>query len=290
METTVTTEDGRELRLDVGGDPDGPMILYHHGTPMSRLLYEPYVRHAKENGACLVGYDRPGYGGSTRQRGRAVANAVADARSIARALGKERIVTWGISGGGPHALACAALAPDLVAAAAALCCPAPYGALGLDFYDGMGELNVEDMQLALRDPAEFEKKSAADAEEMLAGSLEDHIKILESLLSDVDRAEMTGELANYFLEGAKIGLANGPGGYIDDGFAFVGPWGFDIAEIAVPVQLWQGREDRFVPFSHGAWLAEQIPGVDAHLSAEDGHLTLYGKVPAVQSWLLAHLT
>ncbi len=289
MEKTITTADGRVLCLEVAGDPDGPVIVYHHGTPMSRLLFSAHVADVETKGACLVGYDRPGYGGSSRHQGRSVADVVADVRAIAADLGTERVLTWGISGGGPHALACAALAPDLIAAAASLAAPAPYGAQGLDYFEGMGELNVEDIKLALRDPEAYEKKATADAEEMRQATVEEMIEQLESLLSEVDLDAFSGELATFLADSAHIGLDSGADGYIDDGFAFLRPWGFDPADTAVPVLLWQGRNDQFVPFGHGKWLADRIRGVEAHLSDSDGHLTLFGRVPDVHDWLLSHL-
>jgi pimeloyl-ACP methyl ester carboxylesterase len=85
-------------------------------------------------------------------------------------------------------------------------------------------------------------------------------------------------------------LASGVEGWLEDDLAFTRDWGFDLADIRVPVQLWQGREDRFVPFAHGEWLAERIPGVDARLSDQDGHLTLQlRRVPEVHAWLREHL-
>ena len=122
----VTTPDGRTLSVQIGGDEAGVPVVAHHGTPGCGLLYEGTVIDARARGICLIGYDRPGYGGSTRHPGRTVADAVDDVRAIAAALGVERIATWGASGGGPHALACAVLAPDLVAAAACIAGPSPY--------------------------------------------------------------------------------------------------------------------------------------------------------------------
>jgi pimeloyl-ACP methyl ester carboxylesterase len=285
----IETHAGRRLCIEVAGDPDGDVIVFHNGSPNSRLLYPPDADDAVGRGACLVGYDRPGYGGSTRRAGRSVAAAVDDLRAIAAALGVDRLVTWGISGGGPHALACAALAPDLVAAAAALASVAPYDAPGLEFFEGMGERNIEDFRFAADDPDAAAVKTAAVAEAMLQATAEDLLGQWATILSPADAAAVSGELAAYMIDSLQTGLGPGPGGWIDDGAAFVHPWGFDPADIAIPVQLWHGRQDRFVPFGHGRWLAGRIPGVDAHLNDTDGHLTLLRRVPDVHAWLLAQL-
>lgn len=124
--------------MDIVDPPEGDVILVHLGSSGSRLLYGPAIADAAARGARLVGYDRPGQGGSTRLPARAVADLVADLRAIAVAHGVERLVTSGLSGGGPHALACAALAPDLVAAIATFASVGPFGAEGLDFLAGMG--------------------------------------------------------------------------------------------------------------------------------------------------------
>ena len=138
----ANARDGRTLRVVEAGIPDGVPILVHHGTPGSGLFYPPWVSDAEERGIRLLGYDRPGYGSSTPSPGRSVASAADDVVAIAEALGLKRLSTWGLSGGGPHALACAALLPNLVVAAAALAPPAPYGSDGLDWFAGMGEQNV----------------------------------------------------------------------------------------------------------------------------------------------------
>src|SRR5579859_2902183 len=162
MEQTVRTPDGRTLALDIGGDPGGKPVLVHNGTPNSRLLYGPDKQDAAERGLRLIGYDRPGYGGSSPHPGRTVADCAADVRAICAALGIDRLAMWGISGGGPHVLACAALLPDLVAAAASLASPAPYGAEGLDFFAGMGQANVDDIKLELTDEAAARARTDQD--------------------------------------------------------------------------------------------------------------------------------
>jgi pimeloyl-ACP methyl ester carboxylesterase len=117
---------------------------------MSRHLYGPNLADAAEQGLRLVSYDRPGYGGSTPQPGRAVADCAADVSAICAALEIGKLAVWGLSGGGPRVLACAALIPDLVTAAASLASFAPYGAEELDWFDGLQAADA--CRLALTDP------------------------------------------------------------------------------------------------------------------------------------------
>lgn len=147
IQRTITLEDGREIRLVEAGCPDGIPVIEHHGTPDSRLLYDRWVEDAQTRGIRLISYDRPSYGGSSPYPGRSVANAAADVAAIAQALSLKRLLVWGASGGGPHALACAALLPDLVVAAATLASVAPYQAAGLDWLAGMGEDILRNLRL-----------------------------------------------------------------------------------------------------------------------------------------------
>jgi pimeloyl-ACP methyl ester carboxylesterase len=282
----VDTPDGRRLALWEGGDPDGLLVLMHHGSPGAGLLYEPHVRDAAERGLRLVGYNRPGYGDSTRQQGRAVAAAAADAATVADALEAERFATWGFSGGGPHALACAAQLPERIVAAASLAGVAPYGAEGLDYTAGMGEDNIEEFGLALDDPDALRPRHEADAATVLAGDAAALAGMFETLVSPVDQAMFHGRLAAFLHAGMAAGLGAGVDGWLDDDVAFVSPWGFDVGAIEVPVLVWHGDHDRFVPPAHGDWLAEHIPGTEASLRADDGHLTIAERrLPDVHAWL-----
>ena len=281
----VTAPDGRTLRVHEAGAADGPLVLVHQGTPMSGLLFEPHAIDAARRGVRLVAYDRPGYGGSTPAPGRSVADSVEDVRAIADALGAERLVVGGISGGGPHALACAALLPDRVAAVASLASVAPIDAEGLDWLAGMGEMNLDEFAAARQGRAALEAylepqaRATVTAEGLLEG--------LRSLLSDVDAAVLTGDLGDYLAASMREATQQGVAGWRDDDLAFDKPWGFSVEDIRVPVLLWHGEHDRFVPLTHGQWLAARIPDADARLSAEDGHLTLMQRrVPEVHEWLL----
>jgi pimeloyl-ACP methyl ester carboxylesterase len=272
---TVTTPSGRTLRVHTAGDAAHPTVFVLHGSPSSGMLYPPNVEDAAARGLRLVSYDRPGYGGSTPDPGRTVGDAAADVLAIADHLGAERFAVWGHSGGGPHALACAALLGDRAAACAALSGPAPWGAEGLDWTAGMGEGNVEDFALAVAGGPAYEARLVEMREELLSADEQGVFEAMQTLLSPVDRAELTGEIAAFLAAATAEGLAPGVDGMRGDDQAFVHPWGFDLATIPGPVRIYHGHHDRFVPVSHGEWLAGQIPAAEAHISADDGHLTLY---------------
>ena len=287
---TARTPDGRTLAIEDAGDPAGRPVLVHNGTPNSRHLYGPAAADAAARGLRLIGYDRPGYGGSTPQPGRTVADCAADARAICAELGIERLAMWGVSGGGPHVLACAALLPDLVTAAASLASLAPADAEGLDWFDGMGQDNADDYRLLRTDPDAVRAKLESDREQALAASAADLAKMLQTLLTPTDAAILTGEFAEYLAYADREGLAPGTQGWWDDGVAHASPWGFELSAIGVPVLLMHGRHDQFVPFGHGQWLAARIPGVDARLLDHDGHLTLEtNRIGEVHAWLAERL-
>lgn len=289
MERTVRTPDGRTLAVQDTGDPGGKPVLVHMGTPGSRHLYGPNQRDARERGLRLISYDRPGYGDSSPNPGRLVADCAGDVRAICAELGIDRLAMWGISGGGPHVLACAALLPDLVAAAASLASLAPYDAEGLDWYAGMGQANVDDFQLFFKDEAAARAKTDQDREDAKDLTAEAVNKQLGTLLTPTDAA-VVPEMAEFLASSTRAGLAPGSQGWWDDNRCLALPWGFGLSDISVPVLLMHGRQDQFVPFGHGEWLSRHIPGVEARLLDNDGHLTLRAhRVPEVHAWLADRL-
>ena len=286
MQRTARTPDGRTLAIEEAGDPNGRPVLVHTGTPNSRHLYQPNTIDAAVRGLRLICYDRPGYGGSTAQPGRSAADCAADVRAICAELGVDRLAMWGVSGGGPHVLACAALLPDLVTAVASLASPAPMDAEGLDWFAGMGELNVEDFRLFLRDREASRVKMESERKEMLATSATELADVMRTLLAPADAAVLKDALADYLAYCNHEGLGPGVQGWWDDSVALCTSWGFEPSAITVPVLLMHGRADRFVPFGHGQWLAAHIPGVEARLFDHDGHLTLLtNRIPEVHAWL-----
>jgi pimeloyl-ACP methyl ester carboxylesterase len=284
---SVTTADGRTITVREAGDPDGVPLLVHHGTPGSSLFYEPLVEDATARGIRLFSYDRPGYGGSTRVPGRRAADCAADVAAVCDALEIGRFCVWGVSGGGPHVLATAALLPDRVAAAASLASVAPYDAEGLDFTAGMGEQNVVSFRSVVAGEEAHHAQLEADLARILGATADDLVEAWSSLLGPADRRVLSHALAEFVLESIHAGIDGGTGGWFDDDVVFVEPWGFDPASIRVPLLLWHGQQDMFVPFGHGVWLTEHILGVDSRLTADDGHLTIVERqIGEVHSWLL----
>ncbi len=253
-------------------------VVCHHGTPSTGLLYAAW----EEDGVRLIGFDRTGYGDAPRRRGRSVADVVDEVVALVDSLGIDRFATWGISGGGPHALACAALLPDRVTAVAALASPAPYPAEGLDWLAGQGEMNVVEFNAALAGETAVRPLLEQWHAELAAGGPEALRDSLGSLLTGPDREVLTGRLAEYL-----YAATGGVEGWLDDDLAFVRPWGFDLGSISVPVLVRHGEQDRFVPVEHAHWLAAAIPGAELEVTRDDGHLTLYERaIPSVHAWLL----
>jgi pimeloyl-ACP methyl ester carboxylesterase len=287
---TISTGNGRKIRINEAGQLDGIPVLVQRGTPQSRHLYDCWIEDAQSRGIRLIGYERPGYGASTAHPGRTVASAASDVALIAKELGLNRLYVWGISGGGPHALACAALLPGLVVAAAALASPAPYPAEGLDYFVGMGESNVAEFRAALEGRQACERYVEADASELLGVDPDTVMQGFRSLLCPADAAVLTTDFANFVVRSVLEGIGETRNGWIDDKMACTTPWGFQLGQIRIPVMIMHGGQDQFVPWSHGKWLASRIPNVDARFLPDEGHLTLSARcIPEVHTWLLSKM-
>jgi pimeloyl-ACP methyl ester carboxylesterase len=288
-ELDVTLRDGRTLHVYDDGDPDGNVVVQHHGTPGSGLTYPPDIEGARERGLRLVSYDRAGYGGSTPTPGRSVVDVVAHIEDVLDSLEIERYVSFGGSGGCPHSFACGARSERCLAAAA-IASPTPYPAEGLDWLAGMGEDNIVEFGAALEGPEKLEPYLEHEAAQYADATPEQIKDVMASVLPPVDAAVLTGERAEHFKRSNDRALAQGIAGWRDDDIAFTKPWGFELDEIRVPTLLWQGEQDLMVPAAHGRWLAERIPGVEAHISEEDGHLSIsVGRLGEIYDWLAAKL-
>jgi pimeloyl-ACP methyl ester carboxylesterase len=269
-------DDGRTLRVYDSGDAhdEGTLtVVWHHGSPQTGALLEPVLAATSARGMRLVSYGRAGYGGSSPLPSRDVASAASDVGDIATALGLERFAVMGASGGAPHALACAALLPDRVTAAACLASPAPFDPDDVDgWFAGMAG-DGAGLRAALAGPAARERQQeTADFD--------------PTSFIDADYAALEGEWAPL---GDDVGraAAYGTGGQIADDLAFVAPWGFDVGAITAPVLLVQGELDRVIPSHHARRLQEQLPAAELWVRPHDGHISVLSAVPEALDWLLA---
>ena len=277
----MTTPDGRQLEYRVTGRLDGPAVLFHTGTPGATADFSGVTGAANAAGVRLIGYSRPGYGRSTERPGRSVADVVEDSVALLDELGVHEFRTLGWSGGGPHALACAALLPGRCKAAALLASVAPYGARGLDWLDGMDQSNVEEFTATLAGVDELVAHLQPDVEGLANISGAELAEGMGGLLSSVDKAAVTGTFSDELAFAFRGAVENGVAGWRDDDLAFARDWGFELSSITIPVAVWQGRQDRMVPYAHGEWLVAEIPNARAHLFEDEGHVSLIAQIDKI---------
>jgi pimeloyl-ACP methyl ester carboxylesterase len=270
----IALADGRTLEVLVAGPEGAPLLVNLHGTPSGHDLAAGVLEAATRAGLRVASIARPGYAGSTRRPGRSVADVVPDVLAVVDALGADRFAVMGTSGGGPHALACGALAADRCVAVASVSGVGPWAAEGLDFLAGMGEGNEIEFGAALAGEAPLHELLVPWREEMVSAGAEGTFASMQSVLSPPDQKVFTGEVAAHLHESVALALRDGVDGWVDDDLAFTRPWGFEPADVSVPVFLWQGEQDLMVPPEHGRWLAARLPDCRARLLPDDGHLTL----------------
>jgi pimeloyl-ACP methyl ester carboxylesterase len=274
-ETDLDLGGGRTLHIyDTGTGGESLTVFWHHGTPNTGSPPGPLLPASAERGIRWVSHDRPGYGGSTAQPGRDVASAAADVASIADALGIGQFAVMGHSGGGPHALACAALLPERVLAAVSGAGLAPFGADGLDWFAGLNPGGEAELRAATRGRAELESCLAT-------------AEFDPEMFTPADHAALEGPWS-WFESVVGPAIASGLGPMVDDDLAYVSPWGCDPREIRQPVLLLHGDQDRMVPSSHGEWLAAHCPTAELWLRPGDGHISVLSAGVAALDWLQEH--
>ena len=282
-ETDIRLADGRTLhaydaRADrVAGRSGSPgsavAVFWLHGSPNIGSPPEPLFPAAEANGLGWVSYDRPGYGGSGPHDGRSVASAAADVAAMADALGIGRFAVLGHSGGGPHALACAALLPERVIAAVSVSAPAPVDADGLDWFAGWSPGNAAENRAAAGGRAALEAHWAAAGPEDMG-----------AFFTGADLTALGGTWS--WLAGvAGQAIEQGTEGFAEDTLAAVAPWGFQPAAIRVPVLLMHGAEDKMVPYGHGEWLAAHCPAADWRTVQDAGHINVLDSAPEALAWV-----
>src|SRR6516225_46897 len=116
---------GTTLRVREAGAADGEPVVHFHGTPGSRLEMAWADEVARAAGVRMIAFDRPGYGASARAPF-SLGSVARMALQVADQMGLERFRTTGWSGGGPFALATAAIAPERVQAAGVIAGAGPF--------------------------------------------------------------------------------------------------------------------------------------------------------------------
>lgn len=289
----IRSADGRRLTAQESGNPWGSPVFLHHGTPGSRLGPLPRTGLLYRLGVRLITYDRPGYGGSHKQTGRRVADAAEDVRAIADELGIDKFAVVGRSGGGPHALAVAALLPERITRAAALVSLAPTIAAedGLDWFDGMSPSNVREYTAASTAgeqsfPGELTFRLVLAAAKIQADPVS-HVATIGPEMPESDRRIVSDHAIRAMLaENFSEAVRESADGWIDDALAFCKDWGFDVSKIKAPVLIWHGERDVFSPVAHSHWLAETIPRAEICIQPDSAHFGAIEALPDVLSWLI----
>ncbi|KAK5701863.1 hypothetical protein LTR97_004681 [Elasticomyces elasticus] len=261
--------DGRNLDYQISGAKDGFPFVFIHGTPGAYPTLSGLKAVCEKKNVKLITFSRAGYGGSTRHRGRRVIDGVADTKALLEHLGVQECIVGGWSGGGA----------------------APFDGEGLDFLAGQGEDNVEEFRAAMKGEEEIQKFCEAARPGLQQADAAGIVEEMSSILPEVDKRALTenktmgDDIAASFREAFKVSAD----GWIDDDLEFVQPWGFDFSEIKTPVYLYQGSEDKMVPFAHGQWLASHLPrqGLTEHLLDGEGHISIFiGREEAMVDELL----
>jgi pimeloyl-ACP methyl ester carboxylesterase len=267
--------DGRVFEYSAAGDPGRELLVFCVGTP-SAVVDFPYVADAAaDRGLRSVICSRPGYGGSTRHEGRTVADAAADTAALADHLGAERFLVAGWSGGGSTALACAALLPDRVRAAVTMAGTAPPVEAGEVWTTWFQPAQVDEIgALTRKPPAELAPEYVQGAKQFAA--LTGEQLTLSENQSAADKAALieVPEVAEWLAQSIKSAVSSGIWGWLDDDLAWANPWGFEMADIRVPVIVRHGDEDGFVSIEQGRWLAAHIQGARLDEMPGGGHTTV----------------
>lgn len=264
---------GGTVEYLVAGPPEATdLLLLHVGTPAAAVMFPGLVAAAAARGMRTAAYSRGGYGRSSRLPGRSVADEAEISGALADRLGHERFFTIGWSGGGPVALACAALLPHRVKACVLLASLAPRHEAGADWdawipADQRLEWDIlaSDDQSALLDDFEAQIRvfSRITPTRLVAvGGAPDARAVAQR-----HRAEIAPSLTRSMRRAVLQGFT----GYLDDNVAQAHSWGFRVADIHVPVVVRHGELDRLVDVRQGRWLARMIPGARGVFLPDAGH-------------------
>lgn len=273
----ITTSDGRTLTYLGVGDPDGALVVHHHGGPSSRLEAMLFAGAAARQGVRFVCVDRPGMGLSTPHPGRTFADGAADTTAIADALGQERFGVTGWSEGGPWALAAAAYIDGDRLRHVTNIAGGCYGAFGDNWAaDHLSKADAMGGALALRFKPGFQLMYAS------IGFGAKHFrssfaKQLRDSVNDYDRRVLAEPgVEDTMLDAFADCFAQGSGGLVTDAELLYHRWSFDVTTIERPVHFWQGTDDRLVPAYINRTVADRMPDAQWHGVEDAGHFVAVG--------------
>lgn len=264
---------GGQLAYALYGQPDGRPVHFMHGFPSSRLLASLVHEKARAAGVCLVAADRPGFGESTPRRGRTLADWPSLVAALADHLGQGRIDLVGVSCGGAYALACAAAMPSRLRRVALVAGIGPMDQPALR-RDQLPALRLL-FALARRSPVLASPMFLLDRL-LFRGAPARALAALTRLLAEPDRevlAKVPG-LGPRFVASMAEAYRQGIGGAMQEARLVALPRPFRLADIRVPVHVFQGDHDGHVPVAMGRHLAQAIPGARWHFCPGEGHLSI----------------
>lgn len=267
---TITLADGRTYAFEQWGDPAGDVLFSLHGTPGGRLGRHPDPDLWRRMGLRVVTVDRPGYGQSTPLPGRAVAHMAQDVAAVADHLGAERFAVFGGSGGGPHALAVAALLGDRVRACVPVCSAAPTRP---EERASMVEINQESFRvMAEQGRPGLTRRLSALRGQILADPLGGLIAQLADAPAQDREWFSRPEVQQVMAEQLADALEPGVDGWVDDAMSFEPqPWGFDPGVITCPTHFWHSDDDANAPLSAVQRVVSAIPGAQLTTWHGQGH-------------------
>ena len=260
---TAKVRDGRTVGYGEWGSPDGVPVFFFHGTPGSRILARVFQEPAQEKGIRLIGTDRPGYGLSDLKEDRTVSDFVSDIEDLAEFLDIDRFGVMGASGGSPYTLACAHRFPDRVLGAVVLC--------GVGPPESWDEPTRTMLEQATANP----EMSETNLQQALVSVRDSRQTVIDSIIQNVPEsmrsvAESKPELINAYVDHTIEALRQGTRGTMVEQQLVLKPWGFDVADIRVPVRIWCGGKDVLLPQAH--WMADRIPRAHLRVDEEAGHI------------------
>jgi pimeloyl-ACP methyl ester carboxylesterase len=282
LDTSISVPGGRSLTYTDLGASSGPVVIYLHGAPSSRLDLVLFEDALAALGVRVVSADRPGYGGSSPIVGRRLEDWPAEMAALADHLGVERFAVMGASSGGPYAIACAALLPDRVASAGVVCGVTDFGWTGA--WDGYPEHESELMRIGeeAQAVAWCKARYGQDGSRFMEGGLGELVAADQAVLADE-------AFASALMITMGEAFRQGVGGYAQDIVVQGRPWSFDAGAIGAPVWVLHGEADTLVPVTHARHRARIVPSARLVTGAGQGHLSILPEIPQLAAELVAVL-